>query len=109
MKLIPWTVWDAATRRPKRSGQIDEKLINTIGFNPLSERLLIGTEARLREDEIGEDDTIQALPQETVETERAARLSAAVTETDIVLEALKAKLTPGELAAAKQRLNSRTP
>jgi hypothetical protein len=110
MSLIKWTVWNPVTRRPKRSGQVDETLLDRITFDPVNERMLIGEEAVLRLDEVSEDGQLRRLPQAVVDAEREAKLAAIEpTESEIVLEALLAKhgLTPADLSAAEARIKAR--
>src|SRR5690606_26335184 len=109
-KLIAWTVWNPTTRRPKRSGWIDERLIDRLVFDPATERLLIGEAAALRTDEIGEDGHLRPIPQEVLDAERAAKLAAIEpTEAELVIEALKKKhgLTAADLADARQDIQAR--
>lgn len=106
MNLVKWTVWNPVTRRPKRSGQVEESLLDRILFNPDSERMLLGEEALLRQDEIGDDGKLRRIPQEVLDAERAAKLAAIEPdELAVLIEALKAKhgLTDADLAAARTK------
>jgi hypothetical protein len=108
MSLVKWTIWNPVTHRATRSGQVDESLLHLIPVDPATERLLVGEEANLREDEVTEDGGLPALrrrPQAVLDAEQAARVP--VDPTEVLAEALKAKgieVSKADLDAARTKI-----
>jgi hypothetical protein len=111
MRLTDWTVYPIGGGRPKRSGRVDEDHVDSVAYDPKTERLALGIKASLREERVVEAAgklTVERLPEAEIEARRPRR-GAPIT-LEVVLEALNAKgivITEADLEAAAASLQVR--
>ncbi len=115
MNLIPFTIFDTQTLRPKRYGEVEESLLDKFVIQKMKsgEDIIIGSKANLREDQViapinGAAPYLSRRPQADIDADRYREPQPTIEQ--VFLEILKAKgldVTEADVLAATERVRTK--